>query len=362
MSNPTGGETGGALAVREQLDQPLTASEVRSQVNLIQKVMAEVMRDGEHYGVVPGCGTKKVLLKAGAEKLASTFRLAPSYVIERDARQDGHVSYRIVCDVKSAVTGKFLGSGVGCGSTAEDKYAWRSDNPGEWDATDDKNKRVKYTKKGQFRQVRTNPQDVENTVLKMAKKRAFVDAVLTVTAASDIFTQDIEEGDIIEAEAKVIQKAEPITPPEPFVLRVSAVEKAKDREGNEAKTRNGQPFWFITFTDKRRIVCFKQNIAAKAEKLMIEKSEVVVDTEAGSRGPILTSVVEKKPKEGPAVENQKAEFGGSLDMYRQDLGAEFDSIIKGLGFAAIADIPKDRMGEVMDALDAALNDKAFGGK
>jgi len=34
---------------------------------------------------------------------------------------------------------------------------------------------------------------VANTILKMAKKRAQVDAVITATAASDIFTQDIED-------------------------------------------------------------------------------------------------------------------------------------------------------------------------
>jgi hypothetical protein len=38
-----------------------------------------------------------------------------------------------------------------------------------------------------------NPADYYNTVLKMAKKRAQVDAILTATAASDIFTQDVEE-------------------------------------------------------------------------------------------------------------------------------------------------------------------------
>ena len=38
-----------------------------------------------------------------------------------------------------------------------------------------------------------NPADHYNTVLKMAKKRALVDAVLTATAASDIFTQDLED-------------------------------------------------------------------------------------------------------------------------------------------------------------------------
>jgi hypothetical protein len=45
----------------------------------------------------------------------------------------------------------------------------------------------------QKQQVRTNPADVANTILKMAKKRGLVDAILTVTAASDIFTQDIED-------------------------------------------------------------------------------------------------------------------------------------------------------------------------
>jgi hypothetical protein len=35
--------------------------------------------------------------------------------------------------------------------------------------------------------------DTYNTVLKMAKKRAYVDGILSATAASDIFTQDIED-------------------------------------------------------------------------------------------------------------------------------------------------------------------------
>ena len=56
--------------------------------------------------------------------------------------------------------------------------------------------------------------DVYNTVLKMAKKRAMVDAVLTITAASDIFTQDLEEQNRPELAApaenkKIEQKAEP---------------------------------------------------------------------------------------------------------------------------------------------------------
>ena len=38
-----------------------------------------------------------------------------------------------------------------------------------------------------------NPADYYNTALKMAKKRAHVDAILTATAASDCFTQDVED-------------------------------------------------------------------------------------------------------------------------------------------------------------------------
>lgn len=35
--------------------------------------------------------------------------------------------------------------------------------------------------------------DVVNTIMKMAKKRALIDAVLSATRSSDLFTQDVEE-------------------------------------------------------------------------------------------------------------------------------------------------------------------------
>lgn len=45
-----------------------------------------------------------------------------------------------------------------------------------------------------------NPADYYNTVIKIAKKRAFVDAILTTTAASDIFAEDVEETEEISPE------------------------------------------------------------------------------------------------------------------------------------------------------------------
>lgn len=176
-------------------DRSLTAADVRAQVNLIQDVMRSVMLDGTHYGKIPG--TQSVsLYKAGAEKLMATFRLAADPEVE-DLGEDGEVHYRVKVHVRS-LSGSLLGAGLGECSSQEDKYAWRRPIcPEEFDATPENRRRIKFGRyQGRVekqQQIRTNPADVRNTILKMAKKRALVDAVLTVTAASDIFTQDIED-------------------------------------------------------------------------------------------------------------------------------------------------------------------------
>lgn len=176
-------------------ERSLTAAEVRAQVNLIQDVMRSVMFDGTHYGTIPG--TKSVsLYKAGAEKLMATFRLAADPDVE-DLSQAGEVHYRVRVRVLSS-SGSMLGAGLGECSSQEEKYAWRRPVcPEEFESTPENLRRVKFSRyQGRVekqQQIRTNPADVRNTILKMAKKRALVDAILTVTAASDIFTQDIED-------------------------------------------------------------------------------------------------------------------------------------------------------------------------
>lgn len=173
----------------------LTAADIRATVNLMQDVMLEVMKDGTHYGTIPGTKTKS-LYKAGAEKLMATFRLAAKPEVE-DLSEGGEIAYRVTVNLLSA-NGTFVGAGIGECSSAEDKYSWRAavcDE--EWEETPENRRRIKYAKwQGRVekkKQVRTNPADVANTILKMAKKRAQVDAVITATAASDIFTQDIED-------------------------------------------------------------------------------------------------------------------------------------------------------------------------
>lgn len=199
--------------------QPLTLHDLRDQVNLIQQVMREVMKEGEHYGAIPGTDkSKKVLLKSGAEKLCLTFKLAPRYDVKETTLPDGHLDCNVVCNLFHAPSDRFLGSGMGSCSTMESKYRWRDSQrvcPNCGAAAIIKGKAeygggwlcfakkggcgAKYTDNddkiaGQKIGRIENPDiaDTYNTVRKMAKKRALIDATLTVTAASDIFTQDLE--------------------------------------------------------------------------------------------------------------------------------------------------------------------------
>ncbi len=182
-----------ALSVKSE---HASANEIRANVNLIQEVMRSVMRPDVHYGILPGCKTPS-LYKPGAEKIMSTFRLAADPFVE-DLCTDDSARFRVTVRLTSS-TGAFVGAGIGECSSDEDKYRWRACYiQEEFDDTPEDRRRYKWSQyKGKpatkAKQVRTNPADLRNTVLKMAKKRAQVDAVLTATAASDIFTQDIED-------------------------------------------------------------------------------------------------------------------------------------------------------------------------
>ena len=203
------------------VDDAISPARLIEQVALIQNVMKSVMKDGEHFGKIPGCGEKPSLLKPGAEKLCFTFRLDPEFDIEVIDMGKGHREYRVKCTLYSINGGNRVGSGVGSASTMEGKWRYRTGpveftgNPvpkAYWDnaKTDFKKaleaiggkgfsaKKNPDTNKWEIaiqgeKVEHDNPADMYNTVLKMGKKRAMVDAVLTCTAASDIFTQDVEE-------------------------------------------------------------------------------------------------------------------------------------------------------------------------
>lgn len=174
----------------------VSAEEIRDHVNIIQKVMQAVMKKDTHYGIVPG-SKKPSLYKPGAETLCKTFHIAPAFQVE-DISTGDYYRYRVKCVGVHQGSGVTLGEGVGACSSNEEKYKWRrAICPEEFDAAPEGRKRVKFSKyQGKVettQQIRAEPDDIDNTVLKMACKRALVAMTLNVLAASDIFAQDIED-------------------------------------------------------------------------------------------------------------------------------------------------------------------------
>ena len=226
---------------------PLTAKEVKAQVNLLQEVMESVMKDKVHYGTIPGCGDRKTLLKAGAEKIMATFRLAAKLEVE-DLSTSDCARYRVNVSLLS-LSGNFVGSGIGECSSNEEKYMYRrAVNDEEFNETTEDRRREKwgksYGKVVKVKQVRMNIADVANTVLKMAKKRALVDAVLTATAASDIFDQDLEE--MPEEIREEMQGQQTSTKPEVKTPQSkSAIQKSYDQFEEARKFLGDEKFYEI---------------------------------------------------------------------------------------------------------------------
>jgi hypothetical protein len=170
--------------------------EIRERVNLVQEVMRGIMKKDTHYGTIPGT-PKPTLYKPGAEVLCVTFRIAQEYQII-DLSDALTARFRVTCVGRHQVSGIVLGEGVGECSSAEEKYKWRKAVcTEEFDLMPESMRRLKFSmwnnKLEKKIQVRTEAADLSNTVLKMACKRAMIAMTLNVTAASDIFTQDIED-------------------------------------------------------------------------------------------------------------------------------------------------------------------------
>lgn len=206
------------MTLRRDEPQTLTTRQLLDQVGLIQQVMQAVMKPRVHYDVIPGCGDKPALLKPGAEKLAMTFRIRPEFEETVIDLQNGHREYRVICSLFSIASGYPVGEGVGSCSTMESKYRFRTQartcpdcntpaiavSKPEWGGGFYCSKKhggcgakfpadnVAIIAQKTGRTEHDNPADFYNTALKMSKKRAFVDAILTATAASDCFVQDME--------------------------------------------------------------------------------------------------------------------------------------------------------------------------
>jgi hypothetical protein len=203
------------LAVLETEKNALSAIDIRRQVNLIQEVMKEVMQKDVHFGVIPGTD-KPALLKAGAEKLLMTFRLGASYdELPGSSESDNFICYKIKCTLTHIGSGNVVGSAIGTCNSKEKKYRTRSVYANKATAEEKKigEKQTRATKDGKTYDVYVVPQDpwdIQNTIYKMACKRALIASVINATGASDIFNQDIEEVDEVDySNSKPAKTAKP---------------------------------------------------------------------------------------------------------------------------------------------------------
>lgn len=142
----------------------VTLVEAKERIRMLQEFVRDMMVPGLDYGVIPGC-PKPSLLKPGAEKLCDIFGFSKQIeVISRlEDYTAGTFAYEVKATLISKRTGFIEAEGVGCCNSKERKYRTQ------------------------------DPFSIANTILKMAKKRALVDAVLSATRSSGLFTQDMED-------------------------------------------------------------------------------------------------------------------------------------------------------------------------
>ena len=150
-------------------DFAVDPAEVTRRTQMLRDYVRNHMTEGEDYGIVPG-GTKPTLFKPGAEKLNAVFGLSP--YVEVTSREenwdDGFVSYEVKVSLLNKRSDRVDAEGIGSCNSRERRY---------------KNQ---------------DAANIANTVLKMAKKRALIDATLSATRASGMFTQDLEDMDLSE--------------------------------------------------------------------------------------------------------------------------------------------------------------------
>ena len=215
-----------AVAVNESDPRTMIAA-VHARLAAVRELLKTELKgptaknpDGTDYGVIPG--TKKLTLyQPGAEKIALMFQFVPGYQVTKTELPGGHLEASAICTLTH--NGRIVGQAEGSASTRESKHRYRGASGktcptcgasaclpskkefggGYYCAA--KNGGCGETFKAgtpeaaaldllpAIKAENMDPADQRNTVVKIAQKRAYVSAVKTASAASEIFTVDMED-------------------------------------------------------------------------------------------------------------------------------------------------------------------------
>lgn len=233
-----------ALAVREEFALPAQAraDAQLAEIEVFQKLVKNRLIEGHDYGVIPGTGTRATMLLPGAQKITKLAKCRPHYIVLRevedwDREPQPLFAYTIQCQLIYLPTGEIVDEGVGECNSMESKYRWRQrerECPQCGEAAIIKGREqygggwLCFRKKGgcgaKFgdsdpaivdqptgRVLNPDIADQNNTILKMAKKRALVDAALSLGSLADLFTQDLD--DISDPEPPTDVRSSPAEPP-----------------------------------------------------------------------------------------------------------------------------------------------------
>lgn len=166
----------------------------------MQAVVQKTLKEGQDYGEIPGTN-KPTLLKPGGEKICMLFGLNPEYEFLQTTEdyEKEFFSYNIKCTLHR--NGQAVAQGVGSCNSKEKKYRFINVNEVPENYIGYQEEFTDFYGKKKFKINNTDICSLVNTILKMAKKRAFIDAVLQVASLSEVFTQDLEDmKDFIEQE------------------------------------------------------------------------------------------------------------------------------------------------------------------
>jgi hypothetical protein len=166
-------------------------------VREFQATVRELFVVNHDYGVIPGTGNKPTLLKPGAEKLTKLLGLADTYdfVDRTEDFEHDFFNYTVRCRLVSMATGQIVAEGLGNCNSHESKYRWRWAWPRDLSEPEKVGLKTRTLKGGgvQYRVENDDVASLVNTIIKMAKKRAQVDAALSAGRLSEVFTQDLED-------------------------------------------------------------------------------------------------------------------------------------------------------------------------
>jgi len=179
------------------------------------KVVQELLQENIDYGIIPGTQSK-TMFKSGAQKMCRFFQIHIEYDITSEILENGHRDYIVDAIAKTNGTDIVIGEGTGSCTTMESKYRYRkkglecpvcnkeaiikgrAEYGGGWvcfqkkggcgNKFKDGDKTIEDQSQGYIEYE--NPADYYNTCRKMAKKRAFVDATITVLGLD--MSQDLD--------------------------------------------------------------------------------------------------------------------------------------------------------------------------